>query len=103
MAQQRYKYRNLEVFLVVSPSTKYEHLLLRSGRLVTVLSLSVKFGVNLTGKPLPADQCLASKDCLIACDLNMTLPLSASLKAGSKLAYGLLHSANFYDISVHFP
>jgi hypothetical protein len=85
----------------VSPSTKYEHLLVRSGRLVTVLSLSVKFVVKFNKKFLPLNLCLASKECVIACDLNMTLPLSVSFKTGSKMAFGLLHSANFYDISVN--
>jgi hypothetical protein len=88
------------VFLIISPSTKYEHLLIRSGRIVTVLSLSVKFAVNVTGKPLPADECLKTGDCVIACDLNMTLPVSVAAKLGSKLALGLLHHASFYDISV---
>lgn len=100
MAQQRYQSCYPEVFLVVSPSTKYEHLLIRSGRIVTVLSLSIKFAVNVTGAPLPMDQCLASGDCVIACDLNMTIPVSVALKLGSKLAFGLLHNAGFYDISV---
>jgi hypothetical protein len=75
-------------------------LLIRSGRIVTVLSLSVKFGVKLTDKVMPIDACLASGDCVIACDLNMTLPVSVSLKVGSKVALGLLHNAAFYDISV---
>lgn len=48
-------YGDLEVFLIISPSSRYEHLLIRSGRIVTVLSLSVQFAVNVTGKPLPAD------------------------------------------------
>ena len=39
---------NSEVFLQISPATKYEHLLIRSGRIVTVISLSVKFVVNVT-------------------------------------------------------
>jgi hypothetical protein len=87
---------------MVAPSTKYEHLLVRSGRLVTVFSLSVKFGVRLKGN-LPEDQCLALGDCIIACDLNMTLPVSVTVKAGSRLAFGLLHHASFYDISVRPP
>lgn len=85
---------------MIEPSTKFEHLLIRSGRLVTVLSLSVKFAVNVTGKPLSAEDCLKSGDCVVACDLNMTLPVSVALKLGSKLAFGLLHHAAFYDISV---
>lgn len=75
-------------------------MMIRSGRIVTVLSLSVQFAVNVTGKPLPADQCLKSGDCVIACNLNMTLPVSLALKLGNKVAIGLLHQASFYDISV---
>lgn len=85
---------------MIGPASKYEHLLVRSGRLVTVVSLSVKFAVNVTEKPLAPEKCLQSGDCVVACDLNMTLPLSVSLRTGSRLALGLLHHAAFYDISV---
>ena len=43
---------------------------------------------------------MKSGDCVVACDLNMTLPVSLALKLGSKLAVGLLHHATFYDIKV---
>jgi hypothetical protein len=48
---------------MITPAGKYEHLLIRSGRLATVLSLSVKFAVNITGKPLSPEDCLKSGDC----------------------------------------
>ena len=101
MAEQRYKISYTEVFLVVSPASKFEHLMIKSGRIITVLSLSVKFAVNVTGKNLTPEQCLQSGDCVVACDLNMTLPVSIALKLGDKLAMGLLHHAGFYDISVN--
>lgn len=75
-------------------------MLIRSGRIVTVISLSVKFAVNVTEKFLTPEECLKTGDCVVACDLNMTLPVSLALKLGSKLAMGLLHNAAFYDIKV---
>lgn len=65
---------------MITPSTPFEHLLIRSGRIVTVLSLSIKFVVKLTDKPVNASECIAKGECVVACDLNMTLPLSLSLK-----------------------
>lgn len=69
-----------EVFLMIKPSTPFEHLLIRSGRIVTVMSLSIKFVVKLTDKPLNETECIGNGECVIACDLNMTLPLSLALR-----------------------
>ena len=76
-------------------------MLIRSGRIVTVINLAVKFVVNITQNPHEdADQCIKSKGCIIACNLNMTLPLSLSLRLNQRSAFGLLHTAQFYSIDV---
>jgi len=64
---------------MIEPSTTYEHLLIRSGRLISVLSLSIKFVVNVTGEIVDPVECIKEKGCAIACDLNMTMPLSVAL------------------------
>lgn len=51
------KWPNKEVFLSISTSTKYEHLLIRNGRLITVLSLSIKFVVDIAGNSSDVKQC----------------------------------------------
>jgi hypothetical protein len=88
--------------LVVTPATKFEHLLVHSGRIVTVLSLSIKFVVNVTGDASTSDvnKCIEAKACVVGTDLNMTLPLSLALKVNSTTVLGMLHSASFYDVSV---
>lgn len=70
---------------------------------MTVLSLSIKFVVNVTGDSSTTDvnKCLEKQACVVATDLNMTLPLSATLKLNSTSVQGLLHSAAFYDVRVH--
>lgn len=73
------EWANKEVFLLITPATKYEHLLVRSGRIVTVISLSVKFVVNVTESIQNRTQCIEEKGCVVACNLNMTLPLSLAL------------------------
>ena len=84
------------MFLVVTPSTRFEHLVVRSGRIVTVLSLSVKFVVDLEGNSTNKTQCIEDQDCVVACDLNMTIPLSLALKASLTTITAMLHSASFY-------
>jgi len=88
--------------LVITPATKFEHLLVHSGRIITVLSLSIQFVVNVTGDASTTDvkKCLKAQACVVATDLNMTLPLSLALKVNSTTVLGLLHSASFYDVSV---
>jgi hypothetical protein len=39
----------LEVILVIQPSNRFSHLYIRNGKMVAVLSLSIKFVVNNTG------------------------------------------------------
>jgi len=86
---------------MIEPSTKFEHLLIRSGRLVSIISLSVKFVVNIAGKTNDATECLLKNECVVACNLNITLPLSLSLSITAlKLYRALIHTASFYDISV---
>jgi len=53
--------------------------LVRSGRIVTVISLSVKFVINVTETIQDRTQCIEEKGCVVACNLNMTLPLSLAL------------------------
>lgn len=95
-----YNFSYSEVFLMIVPSTKFEHLLIRSGRIVTVFSLSVKFVVNVTGSISNATECIEKKQCEIACDLNITLPLSMALKLNKTDIVGLLHSASLYGVEV---
>lgn len=87
---------------MIEPSTKYEHLFVRAGRVFTVMSLSVKFVVNVTGSTSNVTDCIEKSDCVIACDLNMTLPLSASVKLNKTDIKGLLQSVSLYDIQVIF-
>jgi heterodisulfide reductase subunit A-like polyferredoxin len=91
-----------EVVLLITPSTPYEHLLIRSGRIVSVLSFSVKFVVKLTKKPMSTTECLAAGDCVVACDLNITLPLSLALNINSEKVVGLLQSLSIYSVDVFF-
>jgi hypothetical protein len=88
---------------MVTPSTSYEHLLVHSGRIVTVINLSIKFVVNVTENVSNIDECLRQHACEVATDLNMTLPLSLSLKMNLKTIVGMLHSASFYKVGVLFP
>lgn len=43
---------------MIEPSSKFEHLMIRSGRIVTVLSLSIKFVVNVNGNSSEGSQCI---------------------------------------------
>jgi hypothetical protein len=88
------------VILLISPSTPFEHLLIRSGRLVTVLSLSIKFVVKLTDMQVKTTDCIASGDCVVATDLNMTLPLSLAMQLNEENVMGLLHSVSIHEVSV---
>lgn len=97
------EWANKEVFLMIKPSTPFEHLLVRSGRIVTAISLSVTFVVITQGNihdVKNVTQCFNTKQCVSACNFNMTLPLSLPLKMDLNTIQGLLHSANFYDISI---
>ena len=85
---------NVEVILLIEPSSKFSHLYIRGGKIVAAVSLSIQFVVNVTGKAEDdAKNCLKSGDCVVACNLNATLPLSAALHINSgSVAHGLLHS-----------
>lgn len=90
------------MFLLIEPASRYSSLFIRSGRMITTLSLSVRFVVNNTGVPGQNEtQCIAEGKCIVACNLNMTLPLSAAVKVDRNLLYGLIHAVSFYDITVH--
>lgn len=65
-----------------------------------MLSLSIKFVVNVTETIQDRKQCIEEQGCVVACDLNMTLPLSMSLNLNISHALGLLHSVSFYDAQV---
>jgi hypothetical protein len=85
---------------MIEPASRYEHLMIRSGRFVSVLSLSVKFVVNNTGKIANATECIEKKACIVACDLNMTLPLSLAMNINKKTIRAIVHSLSFHDIQV---
>ena len=68
---------NIEVVLLITTSDRYSHLYIRNGKMVTAISLSIKFVVNNTGKVEPIHDCIKGGRCIIACDLNATLPFSA--------------------------
>ena len=74
--------------------------MVRSGRIVTVVSLSVKFVINVTETIQDRTQCIEEKGCVVACNLNMTLPLSLALNLNETFAQGMLHGVSFYDIQV---
>ena len=61
---------------------------------MAAISLSIQFVVNVTGKAGDdAKNCLANRDCVVACNLNATLPLAAALHINSgSVVHGLLHS-----------
>ena len=80
--------------MLITPSTPFEHLLIRSGRIVTVLSLSIKFVVKLTDRKVNTSECISSGDCVVATDLNMTLPLFLAMRLNEQNVVGLLHSVN---------
>lgn len=86
--------------MLVEPSSKFSHLYIRNGRIVAALSLSVKFVVNVTASVnQTAVECLETGDCVIATDLNITLPLAiaAHIDSGS-IMHGLVHSISIEKI-----
>lgn len=48
----------LEVYVGVSTSNKFSHLYIRNGKMIAVLSLSIKFIVNNTGQGEPIPECI---------------------------------------------
>jgi hypothetical protein len=77
--------------------------LIRSGRFITALSVSVDFIVNNTGSTADVNECLKNRDCIIATELNITLGVSASVRSGQINTWsGLLQSIYVYDIQVFF-
>ena len=74
--------------------------MVRSGRLVSVVSLSVKFVVNVTGNIDNGTECIQKGFCEVACDLNITLPISLSLKVNKTSVVGLVHNLNLAEIEV---
>ena len=66
------------------------------------MSLSIKFMVNNTGKTSDVNECIAAGDCIEACDLNMTMPLSIAFKIEKdNTLIGLLHTLTFHSIDVY--
>lgn len=64
---------------MVSSSDRYSHLYIRNGKFVTAVSVSIKFVVNNTGRVEPINECIQGGRCIVACDLNATLPFSAAV------------------------
>ena len=64
------------------------------------MSLSVKFVVNVTGTTPNVTDCLVRKDCVTACDLNITLPLSLSLQMNKTDLLGFIQSVALHQIEV---
>jgi hypothetical protein len=61
----------------------------------------VKFVVNVTGKTSDVAECIEKGNCVVACNLNMTLPLSLAMSITSlKMYRALIHTLSFYDIQV---
>ena len=73
---------------------------MRSGRMVSALSLSVKFVVNLTNSAIETDECIKTAKCVVACDLNLTLSASLILKIKQRIVHGLIHTLSIYEIGV---
>ena len=71
--------------------------------MVAALSLSVKFVVNVTQDTSDKDvyECLANGNCVVGCDLNMTIPLSAALGIhNGPLLKGLINSITVSSIQI---
>ena len=73
---------------------------MRSGRMVTAMSLSVKFVVNTTKTIHDTKECIDAGKCIVACDLNLTLSASLILKVEQQLVHGLIHSVSVYEVGV---
>ena len=73
---------------------------MRSGRMVTALSLSAKFVVNLTSTAMETDECIKTGKCVVACDLNLTLTASLILKVKQQIIHGLIHGLSIYEVGV---
>lgn len=52
------KWPRKEVYVGVSTSNKFSHLYIRNGKMIAVLSLSIKFIVNNTGQGEPIPECI---------------------------------------------
>ena len=87
----------------VNTSSEFSELLIRSGRIITALSISVDFIVNNTGTTADLNVCLKNGDCILATELNITLGASASVRSGQiNIWSGLIQSIYVYEIQVYF-
>lgn len=88
---------------MVEPSNIFSDLAARNGKIIGLISLSAKFVVNVTGDIDTSDvkECLNQEKCVVGCNLNITLPLSAAIyiEAGSILK-GLIHSVGIEELGV---
>ena len=91
------------MILMVQPSNKFSDLAARNGKIIGLISLSAKFVVNVTGDVDTSDvkECLNQQKCVIGCNLNLTLPVSAAayIESGSILK-GLIHSVGIEEVGV---
>lgn len=61
----------------------------------------MQFVVNVTGRGDSVDECVGKGDCVVACDLNVTLPLSAALYgSGGLYLNGLVNYVGVEEIEV---
>jgi len=52
--------------------------------------------VKLSDRKVSTRECIASGDCVVATDLNMTLPLSLAMRLNEQNIVGLLHSVSLH-------
>lgn len=95
-----YSYFHAAVVLLVTPSSQFSSVIIRSGRMPMAISMSIKFVVNNTDKSGNVTDCLMRGDCIQACDLNFTIALSVAINVQANLLQGLIQSLNIYSIDV---
>lgn len=89
--------------MLVEPSNTFSSLFVRNGKISAVLSVSIKFVVYLTGdsSTYEVHDCIKSKDCVVGCNLNITIPFSAALYIESgALLKGLIHNVGIEKLEV---
>jgi hypothetical protein len=96
-----YVFYHVEVILLIETSNRFSHLYVRNGKIVAALSLSIQFVVNNTGQGDPVKECIALKRCVVACNLNATLPLSVALNIQDNFLRGLLHTISIEELTVN--
>jgi hypothetical protein len=71
--------------LLIETASKFSHLYIRDGRILSALSVSIKFVVNETGSELqPVQECINQGKCVVAADLNATIPFSIAINIGAE-------------------